>query len=561
MPDVSLPKLLTGGGFLGNIINSIFGGKSKVTDEGVMLLAGSLNQAIEGTLTRAFQEVQYKKWVFGSTKTREELLALGNEASAQIGLVFQAIGDTVREGALALGMNAVDVQTAMDQYRISALHISLKGLSAEDAQAELEAVFSQIFDNLAESVIPFLGQFQQVGEGLGETLVRVATSVQVMQESIKQLGLAVDVADPEQFAQISVALIELAGGIDEFISKMQSFVSKFATDEHKIAIATDALLRGFASVGLTLPDTADGLWELMQSLDATTEAGRGQIAMLLDLTDSADTYYKMLADAEKKRIAAEEGIENDRLAAIAEQTRLQQEADRIRLDAFNVEIDALLEIQTIAEGLDSLLTSLYDMILADISTSEDNYARSRAEAERLADALIDMTDPVMIDDTVRRIEQLTRAAYGVLDKDQTQAMGQEFLDFIVGIRTLAAERLRISTDEKLANTAFTPEEILSKFNELVTDPMILVAEKWSSVADRLLTEAPADFSIQGPVIAEAVRAGMQAGATAMAEAAVELAGAVISTANSGQNSSQAIAGAIASLPSRIEVKITPSEFA
>src|SRR5690606_39118210 len=109
-------------------------------------------------------------------------------------------------------------------------------MSAEEQQAELSAVFSSIFDGLAGAVVPFIEQFQKVGEGLGETLVRVATGVQVTQEAIKQLGLVIDETDPERFAQISEGLIDAVGGLDAFISGMQSFVSAFADDSHKLQV-------------------------------------------------------------------------------------------------------------------------------------------------------------------------------------------------------------------------------------------------------------------------------------------------------------------------------------
>ena len=288
--------------FGGAILNALFGGKSKITDEGIAILAGSLNDAIDGTLVAAFQEVQSKKFIWSSTKTREEMVALGGEASAQIGLIFQAIGDTVREGALALGISQTLIEERMAAFQIAEQRISLKDLSAEEAQAELAAVFGQIFDDLAGAVVPFIGQFQQVGEGLGETLIRVATSVQVMQEAIKQLGLSVDTTDPEQFAQISVSLIEMTGGIEAFITKFQNFTSKFATDEHKLVVATDALNRAFEQVGLSVPETADGMWALMQTLDATTESGREQIATLLELASVADEYYSLVKDSEKERL-------------------------------------------------------------------------------------------------------------------------------------------------------------------------------------------------------------------------------------------------------------------
>lgn len=268
----------------------ILGGSSKVTDEGIILFAGLIQDIVIG----AYQEVQSRSWAFGSAHTNEGVSAVSEEFNTQFGLILDSIVNTVREGALALGLLPADIEAALAAYRIEEIRISLKDLSAEEQQAELQAVFSQIFDGLAGSVVPFIGQFQQVGEGLGETLVRIATEVQVVQIAIEQLGLASDELDPEQFAQVSDALIEAAGGLDAFISGMQSFVANFSTEQHKFDVASAAIASAFAEVGLTVPATRDGMWDLMQTLDRTTESGRAQIATLLRLADVADQYYSIL---------------------------------------------------------------------------------------------------------------------------------------------------------------------------------------------------------------------------------------------------------------------------
>jgi methyl-accepting chemotaxis protein len=128
-----------------------------------------------------------------------------------------------------------------------------------------------------------------------------------VQEAIRYLGLAIDETDPERFAQISVGLIEAVGGIEEFIEGMTTFVSAFATDEHRLMVATDELNRAFEQVGLEVPATRDAMWALMQSLDATTEEGQEQIATLLRLAGVADQYYDLLEDAAEQ---AQEAAEN-----------------------------------------------------------------------------------------------------------------------------------------------------------------------------------------------------------------------------------------------------------
>lgn len=276
------------------LTNMIFGGSSKITDQGIVIMGGALNDMLNHIAVGAYQEVKSKSWAFGSTKTKTGVKDVSSEFEKQFGLVMQSIADTVSQGAKTLGLLPADIEAAMAAFKVEEVKISLKGLSAEDQQKAIEAVFSKIFDDLAGSIVPFIDQFQKVGEGLGETLVRIATEVQVAQEAFKQLGLAVNETDPEKFAQISDSLVQASGGLDAFISGMQSFVANFSTSEHQFQVAADALNSAFEQAGLTVPATRDGMWQLMKSLDATTESGREQIATLLRLADVSNQYYDML---------------------------------------------------------------------------------------------------------------------------------------------------------------------------------------------------------------------------------------------------------------------------
>lgn len=291
-----LLNAMTGGNDpIGNAIGSfLWGGKQKIIDQGIVVAGGALSDMLNNIVVGAYQTIHTSGGLFGGGGTHDNVVDISDSFGKQFQLVISSIADTVRQGALALGMLPDDVEKAIANFRVEEIRISLKGLSAEDQQKELEAVFSKIFDDLAGSVVPFIGQFQQVGEGLGETLVRIATEVQVTQEAFRQLGLAVDETDPEKFAQIADGLIQAAGGVDNFIEGMNAFVNAFSTPAHQLEVAGTALKSALEQVGLAVPATRDGMWQLMQSLDATTAEGQQQIATLLRLAGVADQYYDML---------------------------------------------------------------------------------------------------------------------------------------------------------------------------------------------------------------------------------------------------------------------------
>jgi TP901 family phage tail tape measure protein len=582
--------LLTGGGifdllglnFIGDFISKLLGGKTKLLDTGLQIEGGAITDLINDVMVRAFADIKKKKWFGGKYKFDTIFKDIEDGVGKQLALVFGSIVDTVTQAAIALGIPLDVIEARIAEFEVETLKISMEDMTGKEQQDALLAVFSKVFDDLAIDIVPFIDQFQQVGEGLGETLVRVATSVQITQEAVKMLGLSLDETDPEKFAQIAVGLVEMAGGVSEFITKLQNFISKFATQEWQDNIAIDAVTRGFEQLGITLPDTREGLWDFVQGLDLTTESGREAYTAIMDMTDSLDTYYD------------------------------------VRTKIFDAEIAALLHIQSIAEGVSNSLQALRDRIIGETSTDEENYNRYKAEADQLTVDLATMTDPDLIAETVAEIERLTSLAWGLLDESQKEKMGADFLTFLEGVEAIALERLNLAADDAVANTAFTPEEILARFNDLVTDPLILVAGvqgiaalKLDSAADKLLSVTGADYSINvdpagdadattgdftfnpevlarirelieasgdtiraletipppvvdpGPTaeeISAAVEAGMQAGSEALLQAAAT----IIATGDSSNaatiSAARTIAGAVSSIPSRIVVETRESEF-
>ncbi len=75
-------------------------------------------------------------------------------------------------------------------------------------------------------------------------------------------------------------------------------------------------------MGLTIPDTRDGMIDLMLSLDVTTEAGRRQIAMLLEIAGVADEYYDIIESSEKERLRQARIFADEQARLLEEQARI-----------------------------------------------------------------------------------------------------------------------------------------------------------------------------------------------------------------------------------------------
>lgn len=339
-------------GALGKGISKLMGGKTQVQDEGLQLAGGTLGAMREDVDASAYQDTRTRKNRFASWKYATEMQDLGDEISNDFAKVFDSLADSVYQGATALGFASDDVAEQINNFEIETQKISLKGLSAEDQQKEIEAVFSVMFDNLAESTVAFLPKFQQAGEALGETLARVATNVQVTEEAVLRLGFAAENSNPEQFAELSVYLIEASGGLEQFIGAMGSFVDKFAPETHKFDLLTADISRALADVGLAVPKTREEMWQLMQVMDATTESGADQIATLLRVSDTADAYYKMLEKAGERLKAQTEAYYKNYFSMPEQAARMQKQ-----LTASFAELNQALpaskeEFRNLVESLD-----------------------------------------------------------------------------------------------------------------------------------------------------------------------------------------------------------------
>ena len=305
----------------GNLFSAVFdgigkmlGGSSKVTDSGIQILGGAMTDVIDGAAVFAFQETKSKKTVFSSTKTNVELQAM-EEASAQFGLVFKSLSDTVKEAGSAIGMNSAEIEKSIKEFNVATTKISLEGdLSIEEKEAEIQAVFGKIFNNLSAAVVPFItavdGSGQSLiktGEEISEALVRVASQVQIADFGVKNLGIDLGdkLANPEMYARIADNLATMVGGIEDFGSKMSSFVDDFAPETLKFDMASTALTDALTKVGLDVPTDALGFFDLMQGANAE------QAAALLNIQGVAGDYFDLLEGRNDKLLSEQNAAQSE----------------------------------------------------------------------------------------------------------------------------------------------------------------------------------------------------------------------------------------------------------
>lgn len=235
----------------------------------------------------------------GWTNDETKYKTLSKEAMKPFTLIFDNMGDLMVDAGTKLGYDSKSLNDQINQMSID-FGVSLRGLSGQDLTDALNAGVSVAFDNIAASIFPFLEDFQKMGEGLGETLVRVASDVQGVDSVFQSLG---------KWNSLTITaketLVEASGGLDEFATQAKSFMQNFYTEAEQIAATKAKMNPVLSKYGLTTegPDAQRMFRDFVLGLDVSTDAGAKTYAMLMDLqqsffdvTDAAASQRKSLQD-------------------------------------------------------------------------------------------------------------------------------------------------------------------------------------------------------------------------------------------------------------------------
>lgn len=333
---------------LGDLVNSIIGKfnttKRQLIDSGISIVSQTIGDIINSGLIDAqayFDIKTTKKKFWGLSKSEKystEYQELDSAFVNSISLIFADISDAVLQSAEILGFETVSVlksslmgplttedfeefqkgiagkfaetfemtemglEEALSNFTIDIGKISLEGLSGEEIEEELQAVFSQQADLIAEFLVPSISEYQQIGEGAFDTLTRVATEQAVFNKAIESMGF--NLSELSNIMQIDVAqsIITLMGGLTSFNDATAEFFNSFFSEQEQFAMLSKSLSETFASLNLEMPATREGFRALVEGLDLTTEADQKLFAILMQLVPAMDEYFDTLENGHTKVI-------------------------------------------------------------------------------------------------------------------------------------------------------------------------------------------------------------------------------------------------------------------
>lgn len=333
----SIGEKLTGG-LLGKIVGGIFGGKVTTLDTGLTAAATTVGNAANGGVNAGqYTDTKKSGGLFSSDKYKTSITALGSEINDQFALVITSMADGIKASASALGVGGDAFNAQLNSFVVDLGKISLKGLTGDQIQEALEAAFSKLGDDMAKFAVGGLAQFQKVGEGAYETLVRIANDYSTVDAVLSSFG--------KSFGAVGLAsvaarenLIDLAGGLEDFTSQGSYFLDNFFSDAEKAATLKTAVnaritpLNGGADV-----TTIEQYKNLAMAQDLTTESGRAAYTTLMQtaeafkqLVDYGNAAGKTIEDIANERSDLQDQI--DTLTKTSLQLRAKE---RATLDASN----------------------------------------------------------------------------------------------------------------------------------------------------------------------------------------------------------------------------------
>lgn len=359
---------------VGGILKGLFGTKTTVIGSGLFADAQSIGSILSGGFdAQYYSDVQKKKKFLGlttSNKFSTQYSAADPTLENQFTLILRSFNDAIAAAAVPLGESTEAIQARLRSFVVNIGKIDLQGLTGAQIEEKLNAVFGAAADNMARAAFPMIQQFQKVGEGAFETLVRVASTLEavgstldLLGQSATGMGIAAKLGLADQFESVSA-----------LTSAVDSYFSAFYTREEQAAARTAQMGKVFESLGFAMPATLAGFRELVEAQNLTTAAGQAAYATLLKLAPAfADLQAAMDGAKSAADILAERHDLERKLLELLGDTAALRALDLAKLDpsnrALQEQIWAIQDAQEAAKAAEELRkawTSVGDSIMDEV---------------------------------------------------------------------------------------------------------------------------------------------------------------------------------------------------
>ncbi|MEG3089496.1 hypothetical protein [Sphingomonas sp. PB4P5] len=360
---------------IGGILGGLFGSKTTVIGSGLYGGPQSVGSIVNGGFDASYySDIEKKKKFLGiTTGTKYSTQYTNADAGLenQFTLILRQFNDAILAAAGPLGLATGEVQTRLNNFIVDIGKIDLQGLSGTEIQEKLTAIFGAAADGMASAAFPGIERFQKVGEGLFETLVRVASTVEAVGASLDLLGNSAQ----GMSIDVKMGLADQFDSVADLTSAAEAYFQAYYSAGEQAAAKTAQMAKVFDSLGFAMPTTLEAFRHLVEAQDLTTASGQAAYATLLQLAPAfADLTESMLGAKSAADILSEREDLNRQLLELQGNTAAIRALDLAQLDesnrALQEQIWALQDAQAAANAAKELAAawgSVGDSITAEIN--------------------------------------------------------------------------------------------------------------------------------------------------------------------------------------------------
>nr|DAL36714.1 MAG TPA_asm: Tail tape measure [Bacteriophage sp.] len=288
------------GGAIGGLVNRAFGmGAKETRDYG---LTGQFS-ATGANLSQYSNWYQEGGW-FRSDRSGTDYAAINSELGKFLNSAVGMTTSATKAYASAIGLSA----DAVNGFSKS-INISLKDLDDAAKEKAIAAAITGFGDAMAQTAYgATLAMFAKDGETASVTLGRLGNSLMAVNKVLDTLNQGL-LATSIMGADAASKLLDLVGGTDAFAALTTAYYQSIYTEEERLAKTREQLAKAFSEVfgGASVPQTLQAYKALVDAQDLTTEVGRQQYAVLLQLAPAFGEVTKAAmatADAAYKEAEA-----------------------------------------------------------------------------------------------------------------------------------------------------------------------------------------------------------------------------------------------------------------
>jgi hypothetical protein len=273
-------------------------------DQGIQFNAATLADVLGGGLSgstyQQVLEVTKKKALFmpagSKSKVITETGALDGDFLDQVTKLIGALGKGVTDAASAI--KATGVEEILSSFKVDLGKLSFKDMTGTQIEEALNAIFGKLGDDMAKAAVPAIAEFQKVGEGAFETLVRVARQYEVIDTTLKSVGMT--------FGAVGVAslgarerLVDLVGGLDNLTDQTAFFAEHFLSEDERLKPVKDTVKDRLTELKLPTDMTRDDFKKTVLEQNLSTKEGAELYAALMLLAPAFDKVATAAENAQK----------------------------------------------------------------------------------------------------------------------------------------------------------------------------------------------------------------------------------------------------------------------